>query len=130
MRKTITTIGLLSAAALAVTACPRPGGEVPDQRIDIEAVSYDFRPDSVTVRPGTIRFVVSNAADEEHGFEVEGHGVEQAIESIEPGARDSLTVTLTRSGEYEMYCPVDNHKERGMVGTLTVAGGAGAAEAS
>jgi len=38
---------------------------------------------------------------------------------IDP-ATDSLTVTLEESGTYEIYCPVDDHQQRGMIGTLEV----------
>jgi uncharacterized cupredoxin-like copper-binding protein len=75
------------------------------------------------VSPGTIRFVVSNVDTAEvHGFEVEGHGMEEEIERIDPGSTDSLDVTLTEAGEYEIYCPVEDHEDRGMVARLTVSG--------
>jgi uncharacterized cupredoxin-like copper-binding protein len=62
--------------------------------------------------------VIHNAADIVHGFEVEGQGMEEEIEEIQPGATDSLTVTLEEPGTYEIYCPVDDHEQRGMTGTV------------
>ncbi|MFN2431335.1 MAG: cupredoxin domain-containing protein [Gemmatimonadota bacterium] len=113
---------------LACLACGQPAQEAaPDQTLTLDAVSYAYQPAQLSAEPGTIRFVVRNVADEEHGFEVEGQGVEEEIESIPGGATDSLAVTLTTPGEYEIYCPVDDHAERGMRGTLTIAAGAGAA---
>jgi uncharacterized cupredoxin-like copper-binding protein len=64
--------------------------------------------------------VIHNAADIVHGFEVEGQGMEEEIAEIQPGATDSLTVTFEQPGTYEIYCPVDDHEQRGMVGTLEV----------
>jgi hypothetical protein len=74
------------------------------------------------VSAGTVRFVVTNSGSIPHGFEVEGQGIEQEIEMIQPGASDTLTVTL-QPGTYEVYCPVgeDSHKKLGMEAHLTVA---------
>ncbi|MGH7558053.1 MAG: cupredoxin domain-containing protein [Gemmatimonadota bacterium] len=119
---------MLAVALLPVMglACGGGGTEAtgpPDERIEIVASSFAYEPFQVTVAPGTVRFVIQNAADVVHGFEVEGHGMEVEIEEIQPGATDSLTVTLEEPGTYEIYCPVADHEQRGMTGTLTVEGG-------
>lgn len=94
--------------------------EAPEQRIVVQATSYAYQPSRIDVAPGDIRFVVTNAADIVHGFEVEGHGMEEAIEEIQPGTTDSLTVALETPGEYRIYCPVGDHEQRGMTGRLIV----------
>lgn len=117
------TTGSFAGACLAgALACSPEAERAPDRTVAVEAVSYAYQPSSFSVAPGTIRFVVRNTADEVHGFEVEGHGLEEALERIPPGESDSLTVTLTEPGEYRIYCPVDDHEERGMVGSLVVGG--------
>ena len=118
---------LVSVVAL-LWVLPTCGGEPeatgpPDERVEIEASSYVYAPAEVSVGTGTVRFVVHNASDIVHGFEVEGHGMEEEIAEIQPGGTDSLTVTLEEPGTYEIYCPVDDHEQRGMTGTLTVEGG-------
>ncbi|MGH7563133.1 MAG: cupredoxin domain-containing protein [Gemmatimonadota bacterium] len=113
---------LLPAIILACGGEPEATGP-PDERIEIEATSYAYAPAEVSVGPGTVRFVIRNAADVVHGFEVEGHGMEEEIEEIQPGTTDSLTVTLEEPGTYEVYCPVADHEQRGMTGTLSVEGG-------
>ncbi|HET6361099.1 MAG TPA: cupredoxin domain-containing protein [Gemmatimonadota bacterium] len=90
------------------------------QRVEIEATSYAYSPATITVPAGRIRFVIHNAADIVHGFEVEGQGMEEEIAEIQPGATDSLTVMLEGPGTYEIYCPVEDHEQRGMIGTLEV----------
>lgn len=98
-----------------------PGAAGPaDQRVVVQATSYAYQPSRIDVAPGTVRFVITNAADIVHGFEVEGQGMEEAIEEIQPGTTDSLTVRLDQPGEYEIYCPVDDHRQRGMTGRLIV----------
>jgi plastocyanin len=108
--------------AVALTACQgasEDSGPVAE-RVEIEATSYAYSPTTVTVPAGRVRFVIHNASDIVHGFEVEGQGMEEEIEEIQPGATDSLTVALEESGTYEIYCPVEDHEQRGMIGTLVV----------
>lgn len=84
---------------------------------------------SVTSIPaGPVTFVITNAGSVPHAFEVEGRGVERETRVIQPGATDSLTLTL-RAGSYEAYCPVgnDSHKRLGMVTRFRVGAAATAA---
>ena len=48
--------------------------------------------------------------------------------NVMPGQSATLTFTFTTPGTFEFWCHVGQHRERGMVGTLTVAA-AGAAAA-
>lgn len=119
-----TRVPTRAAATLvvALAACEGPaedGGTV-TERVEIEATSYTYSPVTITVPAGRIRFVIHNAADIVHGFEVEGHGMEEEIAEIQPGTTDSLTVMLEEPGTYEIYCPVEDHEQRGMIGALEV----------
>jgi uncharacterized cupredoxin-like copper-binding protein len=62
-----------------------------------------------------------------HALEVESDDLEEETDDIAPGGSDELTVELA-AGEYELYCPVGNHKEQGMAGRLVVAGGGGGSD--
>ena len=63
--------------------------------------------------------VLDNPSSVPHAIEVEGKGVEAEGETVEKGGVSKVTVDL-KPGEYEYYCPVDDHKQAGMEGTLTV----------
>jgi uncharacterized cupredoxin-like copper-binding protein len=67
-----------------------------------------------------VTFDVSNDGQSPHNLEVEGNGIEEELESdLDAGETGTLAVEL-EPGEYEWYCPVGNHADLGMEGTLTV----------
>ena len=70
-------------------------------------------------KPGKVAIVLANPSDVPHAIEVEGNGVEAEGETVGKGGVSKVAVEL-EPGEYEYYCPVGNHKDAGMEGTLTV----------
>lgn len=73
-----------------------------------------------TLMPGQVTFNVSNAGTREHSFEVEGEGIEKALDRpLQPGQSAKVVVDL-HAGTYKVYCPVANHEERGMTRPLVV----------
>jgi uncharacterized cupredoxin-like copper-binding protein len=99
------------------------------QTIQVSEKEYSLTPSSVTVsKPGTYAFHVTNKGTITHGFEVEGNGIEQKASDISAGSSTTLKVSFSKTGSYEIYCPIDGHKAQGMKGTLTIgkaSGGAG-----
>ena len=88
----------------------------------------DFKIDPATLSPregGTVTLSVINNGPSSHALEIEGNGVEEETETISTGDRAELTVDL-KPGTYEMYCPIDGHRARGMEGKIVVRGGSGA----
>lgn len=87
----------------------------------VEVVLSEFEiemEDSISA--GETTFAIRNAGSVEHGFEIEGNGVEEMLDTnLAPGAEGTLTVNL-EPGTYEIYCPVADHDERGMSLQLTV----------
>src|SRR5918994_778501 len=64
---------------------------------------------------GPTTFEITNDGTIEHNFEVEGQGIEEELpENLAPGATGTLTVDLA-PGTYEVYCPVGNHENLGML---------------
>jgi plastocyanin len=77
-----------------------------------------FDKTSLSAKPGRVVIAFDNPSQVPHVVEVEGNGVEEETETITDGAA-RLAVEL-EPGEYKLYCPVGNHEQAGMVGTLTV----------
>ena len=124
----IASCALLALALLA----PSCGGDEESQStgaaretIEVVATDFAFEPASIEVdEPGIYAFRLVNRGDSTHALEVEGEGDQAATADIGPGESAELKIEL-KAGRYELYCPVGNHKELGMKGTLSVGGGAG-----
>lgn len=127
-----------AAAALAVAGCgddeetdtaaqeetteqtDTGGGE---STVEVSGVEYAFEPPDPTVEEdGQISIEFTNDGQIQHALEIEE--LEESTETIEGGQSTTLTTSLD-SGDYTIYCPVGDHRERGMEGTLTVGGGGG-----
>jgi uncharacterized cupredoxin-like copper-binding protein len=93
--------------------------------IEVKETEFKLKPAEITFdKPGTYVFKAVNSGDTVHALEVEGEGIEEETEEIEPGQSAELKVKL-KAGIYELYCPVDGHAEKGMEGKLTVKEGSG-----
>ena len=90
----------------ALTLTADPGG------------SISWEPGELSAAAGTVTIKLVNESDTPHAVEVEGNGVEEESETVTAGETE-LTVDL-EAGEYTFYCPVGQHRQNGMEGTLTV----------
>lgn len=72
-----------------------------------------------SVPAGRVTFNVENAGKEDHAFEIEGHGIHQETQVLKRGDSASMSVDL-QPGTYTVYCPVKDHKQKGMQTTLRV----------
>jgi uncharacterized cupredoxin-like copper-binding protein len=69
---------------------------------------------------GKTEFVVTNAGDEKHNFEIEGQGLEKKFFlNVGPNQTKTMKVDL-KPGDYKVSCPVAGHEEHGMKLNLTV----------
>ena len=127
----LTLAAALAACALALGACGDDdddsnggaggGGGDGATRLELAADpggALKFNKTSLTAEPGKVRIAFDNPARLPHAVGVEGMGVEEETETITE-AKAELSVDL-EAGEYKFYCPVGNHEQAGMVGTLTV----------
>jgi len=96
----------------------------------VQMQEFSFTPSNMVAAAGTSRWTLQNAGNFPHNVHIEGNGVAMDVKPDGPvpgGQSFSGTVNL-QPGRYDVWCPVGNHREQGMVGTLTVAGaGAGGA---
>jgi plastocyanin len=127
MLRLLTYICVGLALPLSLLACGGDEEEASGQTVDVSATEYSFDPSDIQLdAAGNFTFHLTNAGNEQHALEIEGQGIEEGTDIIGGGDSADVTVDLAE-GEYEIYCPVSNHREMGMEGTLTVGGGAAGA---
>ena len=115
------------------------------RRIDVNATSFAYDPDEITVDTGEDVAIVLTSDDLLHDFVIDeldvhvaadlpGHFglfVKEAWPIVEPAAPliwgrhmdalcDHLQAVADTAGEYTYYCTVAGHREAGMEGTLVV----------
>jgi plastocyanin len=111
----IDTINSTMAPGVAVDS------SVLDQHtVDVKLTEYGIEMPT-QVEPGPTLFRVSNAGKEEHNFQVVGNGGEWKLDAnITQGQTQMLRADL-KPGTYEIYCPIDEHRAKGMSMPLSVA---------
>ena len=92
--------------------------------VQIAEKEFSLTPSTISLsKTGTYAFKAMNNGTVAHALEIEGNGIEAKTGEIQPGSSATLQIALTKAGTYEMYCPIDGHKQQGMKGNVTVGGG-------
>ncbi len=107
----------VETTAPATTETGVAGGGANGRRVVL--TDFEIDPANPKARAGKVRFQVVNDGQAPHALEIEGGGEEFATAVLQGGESAELQATL-KPGEYEWYCPVGNHADLGMKGTLTV----------
>ena len=80
--------------------------------------SLAFDETELTAPAGPVTIDLDNPSDTPHAVSIEGDGVDESSETVS-ASTTSVSAKL-EAGEYTFYCPVGNHRDGGMEGTLTV----------
>jgi LPXTG-motif cell wall-anchored protein len=92
--------------------------------------NFAFTPSSVTVSGGRSTWTLQNPSQAPHNVHIEGNGVSMDVKPDGPvtaGTNFTGAVTLA-PGTYTIWCPVGQHRQAGMEGTLVVAAAGAAAQ--
>lgn len=92
---------------------------------DVQLREFTIEPSSFTANVGdTVRFNVANQGTREHNLELEleSAGIEQVLfpANLQPGESGTVEFTFTEPGTWEFYCPVDQHRDRGMIASVEI----------
>ena len=121
---------LLLLVVVAVSACGSGSGGVAGTTTSLAAhhvvateSEYRIQLSATHLQAGATTFVALNKGHVAHSLEIDGPGVsdKRITGTIAPGSSKRITVTL-RKGSYEIYCPVDGHKQLGMEVHVSVGG--------
>ncbi|MFN2478893.1 MAG: cupredoxin domain-containing protein [Pseudonocardiaceae bacterium] len=112
-----------SSGGASPTASSPPSSQPANNQVTVQMTEFHLELSQQTFTPGTYTFVAVNAGQTVHAIEVDGPGVsdQRTPGDVQPGQAARLTVTL-QPGSYELYCPVDAHKAKGMATHFTVGG--------
>lgn len=104
----------------SVTTMPPAG--VPTGTVKSFAISgteFAFSPNTLTVNKGdTVKVTLTNNGNYPHNFTITELNVQG--KTISPGQSDTVTFTADKAGTFQYFCSVPGHKDKGMVGTITV----------
>lgn len=90
------------------------------QVVEIAASEFALDPAEIALdEAGAVTLRLTNTGSTVHALQVEGEGIQAGTEVIQPGETAELTVELGQ-GRYVLYCPVGDHRGRGMEGMLGV----------
>jgi len=117
------------AAVLALAGCGETrhtgssSGSSGASTASISETEFKLSPASASVSPGST-ITVKNDGATTHALEIELPSGEIKTKSLSPG--QSVAVKAPdKAGSYDMYCPIDHHKQKGMTAKLTVGGSSG-----
>jgi uncharacterized cupredoxin-like copper-binding protein len=121
-RRGMLCVGMLLAGALvAVTGASTRA----QQEQEVALREFAIEPSAFTVAVGeTVRFDVTNQGAREHNLELklESAGIDQVlfVTNLQPGQSDMAEVTFSQPGTWELYCPLGQHRDRGMLASVQV----------
>ena len=106
---------------------PIPGSDTEEMIAEIAAVRefnvtglpFSFTPNTMVVDKGdTVKITFKNNGGT-HDFRIDEFSG-AATRIINSGEEETITFVVDKTGVFEYYCSVGNHRAMGMIGTLTV----------
>jgi len=107
------------APASTATGTPGDGSALKIAAEDKAGLKFDKS--ELTASAGQVTITMDNPDGNgmPHDVAIEGEGVKQAGEIVQPGGTSEVSADL-KPGTYTFYCSVGQHRQAGMEGTLTV----------
>ncbi len=130
MRRLLSLLGVLTLiVAFGAAAC---GGDEEEKSttpgvVSLEQDDFYFQPTKLTAAAGkSLQVVLKNEGKTTHTFTIDSLNIDQALK---PDETRTVTVTPKSGGDLTFYCRF-HVQSNGMMGTLTVSGGADGASPS
>lgn len=104
----------------AETPTATSGAQASEVReITVDGDEFKFTPASLSLMAGEkVRLTFNNKGKFPHNLTIDELGV--ATKTIKPGETDGIEFTVSKTGNFEMYCSVGNHRAQGMEGTVEI----------
>lgn len=88
--------------------------------ISIEGGMFYFKPNEIRVKKDETVKITFNNKEGLHDFVLEKFNIK--TNQIKAGESETVELTPNELGEFDFYCSVSDHKQKGMVGKLIVVG--------
>jgi len=88
------------------------------KKFNVTGKNFTFSPTTLTVNQGDTVQIVFDSSNGTHDFVIDEFNVNSKM--VASGGSDTVEFIADKSGTFEYYCSVGNHKQMGMKGTLTV----------
>jgi hypothetical protein len=106
----------------ATDAGAGPGDAGVLEPVGLYVTEYQYQPKLLPAVPGTtLPVILRNQGTAVHRVEFVARVLQGPDEDVVPGAAVPFSVDVPETpGEYEFFCPIENHRELGEVGILLV----------
>ncbi len=88
------------------------------REIVVEGSNYKFSPNTITIKKNEKVRILFKSKDGVHDLRVDELNI--ATRAISAGQEDFVEFTPDKSGTFEFYCSIGNHRAMGMKGTLAI----------
>ncbi|MBI2862299.1 MAG: cupredoxin domain-containing protein [Chloroflexi bacterium] len=119
-------LGVLAIGGLiAFLLVPALAAAQTQQEVRVTFDEFTISPAAISISQGEpVRFTAVNVGKAPHNITVvfEAQGISKTLfdTNLQPGETRSTEFTFSAAGDWVMYCPVSNHKDRGMIGAIQV----------
>ena len=80
--------------------------------------NYSFSPAKITVKKGDTVKITFKDDDGFHDLKIDGYNV--ATQRVNTGGESMVRFVADKAGQFEYYCSVDSHRDKGMKGIFMV----------
>lgn len=99
-------------------ACPEAKSNQTVKVFSIIGQNFSFTPSLIKVKKGDKVKIIFENTSGFHDFKIDAYGV--ATPQTQSPSTEVLEFTANKTGSFEYYCSVGNHRSMGMKGTLVV----------
>jgi hypothetical protein len=93
----------------------------PDGVIEVDLVDFRVRPQIIRAEKDSLTIRVTNRGRLAHAFRIRGTGgTRLKMSTILPGKSEARVAVRLPRGDWRLFCPLANHEELGMYGTLVI----------
>jgi len=107
-----------SSGAMMKEDSPTATQEGVVKEFTVEGANFSFTPKTITVNKGDKVKITFKNKEGFHDLFIDAFKV--ATKKIGANQEDTVEFIADKTGKFEYYCSVGNHRQMGMVGTLTV----------